>query len=129
MSPSIKFLSSIWVWKLRSLEKFLNWFSFKFEWHWSRVLGHEDMHAKMVLIMFGTLFLGQILLFVWQKKSKRTYDLATLIGMLLIPVGYSVVYGFWRFLVIWTVYALVTAIVCRKVKFFTYYFNSLFHHI
>ena len=33
------------------------------------------MHAKMVLVMFGTLFAGQILLFMWRKKHPRSYNL------------------------------------------------------
>jgi len=37
--------------------------------------GHEEMHAKMVLVMFGTLFAGQILLFMWRKKHPRSYNL------------------------------------------------------
>ena len=39
------------------------------------ILGHEEMHAKMVLVMFGTLFAGQILLFMWRKKHPRSYNL------------------------------------------------------
>ena len=38
------------------------------------------MHAKMVLVMFGTLFAGQILLFLWRKKHPRSYNAATLLG-------------------------------------------------
>jgi len=76
--------------------------------------GHESMHAKMVLVMFGTLFAAQILLFMWQKRSKRTYNLATLIGMLVIPVCYSVYFSFNRFLFIWLIYAIITSIICRK---------------
>jgi RING finger protein 121 len=59
--------------------------------------GHEDMHAKMVLVMFGTLFAAQILLFIWQKKSKKTYNVATLVGMCIIPMGYSIYFQFYRF--------------------------------
>ena len=36
------------------------------------------MHAKMVLVMFGTLFAGQILLFMWRKKHPRSYNLGML---------------------------------------------------
>ena len=68
------------------------------------------MHAKMVLVMFGTLFAAQILLFMWQKRSKRTYNLATLVGMLFIPVCYSIYFLFYRFLFIWFIYAVITSI-------------------
>jgi len=76
--------------------------------------GHEEMHAKMVLVMFGTLFAGQILLFMWRKKHPRSYNLATLTGMLFIPICYSIYFGFYRFIFIWVIYSLITGIVCRK---------------
>ena len=51
------------------------------------------MHAKMVLVMFGTLFAGQILLFMWRKKHPRSYNL----GMfyLIIPPIISFQSIFW----------------------------------
>ena len=72
------------------------------------------MHAKMVLVLFGTLFAAQIILFVWQKRHKKSYNAATLLGMLIIPVIWAISAGFKRFLVIWTIYSLVTAVIVRK---------------
>ena len=116
-------------------------------WNKNHILGHEEMHAKMVLVMFGTLFAGQILLFMWRKKHPRSYNLgmfyliippiisfqsifwlliggtndelwkATLTGMLFIPICYSIYFGFYRFIFIWVIYSLITGIVCRKVSF------------
>ena len=79
------------------------------------VLGHEEMHAKMVLVMFATLFAGQILLFVWRKKHPRSYNAATLLGMWLIPLGYSIYLSHKRFIAIWVFYSIITGIICRKV--------------
>lgn len=76
--------------------------------------GHEEMHAKMVLVMFGTLFAGQIILFLWKKKHPRSYHAATLLGMLFIPIGYSIYFSFSRFIFIWVVYSIITGIVCKK---------------
>ena len=73
------------------------------------------MHAKMVLVLFGTLFAAQIILFVWQKRHKRSYNAATLFGMLIIPPIWAISAGFTRFLIIWTIYSLVTAVIVRKV--------------
>ena len=74
------------------------------------------MHAKMVLVLFGTLFATQIILFVWQKRHKRSYNAATLFGMLIIPPIWAISAGFTRFLIIWTIYSLVTAVIVRKVQ-------------
>jgi len=76
--------------------------------------GHEEMHAKMVLVMFGTLFIGQIVLFIWRKKHPRSYNAATLLGMWLIPLGYSIYLSHSRFITVWLLYSLVTGVICRK---------------
>ena len=74
------------------------------------------MHAKMVLVMFGTLFIGQIVLFIWRKKHPRSYNAATLLGMWLIPLGYSIYLSHSRFITVWLLYSLVTGVICRKVS-------------
>lgn len=74
------------------------------------------MHAKMVLVMFGTLFVGQIVLFIWRKKHPRSYNAATLLGMWLIPLGYSIYLSHSRFITVWLLYSLVTGVICRKVS-------------
>lgn len=76
--------------------------------------GHEDMHAKMMLDIFVTLFATQIFLFFWEKRHKRSYNAATLFGMLIIPPIWAISAGFTRFLIIWTIYSLVTAVIVRK---------------
>ena len=69
----------------------------------------------MVLVMFATLFAGQILLFVWRKKNPRSYNAATLLGMWLIPLAYSIYLSHTRFIVVWVFYSIITGIICRKV--------------
>ena len=64
--------------------------------------------------MFATLFAGQILLFVWRKKHPRSYNAVTLLGMWLIPLGYSIYLSHSRFILIWIIYSLVTGVICRK---------------
>lgn len=63
-------LNNIWVTVVTTLV----WDQHEFR-NKNHILGHEEMHAKMVLVMFGTLFAGQILLFMWRKKHPRSYNL------------------------------------------------------
>ncbi len=39
--------------------------------------GHDLMHAEMVLIMFGSIMLTQILLFIWKQRRPRYIILST----------------------------------------------------
>ena len=42
--------------------------------------GHEHMHAMMLLILLGSMFIAQILLILWKKKSFKTYQNASMFG-------------------------------------------------
>ena len=44
--------------------------------------GHENMHAMMLLILLGSMFVAQILLILWRKKSFKTYQNVSMFGKL-----------------------------------------------
>lgn len=43
--------------------------------------GHESMHAVMLLILIASMFLAQVLLIYWRKKSFKTYQNVSMFGM------------------------------------------------
>ncbi|KAL4856201.1 RING finger protein 121 [Chlorella vulgaris] len=68
-------------------------------------LRHALIAFYLVLfVMFG----AQAGLVSWRKKHRRSYDLATLVGLWLIPPMISVQLGFWRFVFSWLLYSSVT---------------------
>ena len=38
--------------------------------------GHEQMHAEMILILFGAMLLAQIVLVVWKVRHKKSYHVS-----------------------------------------------------
>eukprot|EP00879_Flechtneria_rotunda_P021404 GHRR01022561.1.p1 GENE.GHRR01022561.1~~GHRR01022561.1.p1 ORF type:complete len:231 (+),score=50.92 GHRR01022561.1:172-864(+) len=73
----------------------------------------EDQIAPgyAVLLMYLMLFMilgAQTGLVLWRKKHKRSYDLASLAGLWLMPAIISFHLKFWRFLSIWSVYSSIT---------------------
>ena len=44
--------------------------------------GHESMHAVMLLILIAAMFVAQVLLIYWRKKSFKTYQNVSMFGML-----------------------------------------------
>lgn len=54
------------------------------------------------------MLVAQGALFAWRRKHRRSYDLATLVGLWLIPAIVSFQLGFWRFLVVLAAYTGVT---------------------
>ncbi|CAI8051701.1 RING finger protein 121 [Geodia barretti] len=39
--------------------------------------GHDLMHAEMILILFGSIAVAQIVLFLWRQKHRRSYQVHT----------------------------------------------------
>ena len=73
--------------------------------------GHEKMHAEMVLVLFITLILAQILLVWWKTTYFASYQTVTLVGVWIFPVCFSVYHAFARFVVIWLVFTVATCYV------------------
>ncbi|MFH4979420.1 hypothetical protein AB6A40_006129 [Gnathostoma spinigerum] len=76
--------------------------------------GHEQMHLEMFLILVVTLIVAQIFLVQWQKFHFKSYQLCTLIGMWLIPAFVCVQRLWFRFLVIWLAYTILSSLVWYK---------------
>lgn len=56
------------------------------------------------MVIFG----AQGGLVLWRKRHKRSYELATLLGLWLIPAIVSFQMSFWRFLAVHAIYTAVT---------------------
>ena len=76
--------------------------------------GHDLMHAEMILILFGSIMVAQVLLYVWRQRHRRSYTAATLLGLWVIPLVFSVKMFFWRMVVVWTLFSVVTIFVTYK---------------
>ncbi|GAB1608218.1 RING finger protein 121-like [Argonauta hians] len=76
--------------------------------------GHETMHLEMILILLATLVVAQILLVQWKERHFRSYKRATLLGMWLIPLGFCLKFRWYRFVIVWSVFSVVTAFVTLK---------------
>ncbi|KAI0222129.1 RING-type domain-containing protein [Lamellibrachia satsuma] len=76
--------------------------------------GHETMHAEMVLILLATLAVAQLVLVQWKQRHFKSYQLATLLGMWLVPIVLCLKFYWWRFIIIWAIFSLITAFVAFK---------------
>ena len=64
-----------------------------------------------IILLYGVMLLmvgAQTGLFLWKKRSRKTYELVTLIGLWLMPAIFSFHLKFWRFLLVWVIYSTVT---------------------
>eukprot|EP00731_Ephydatia_muelleri_P031036 Em0022g550a len=76
--------------------------------------GHDMMHTEMILILFGSILLAQLLLYVWRQKHRKSYQLVTLVGLWLIPMVTSCKLGFWRMVAVWCVFSAITVFAMYK---------------
>lgn len=76
--------------------------------------GHDLMHAEMIIILFGSILVAQIILFLWRQKHYKSYQLVTLLGLWFIPMGVCLKLWFVRMMMLWTVFSLVTIFIMYK---------------
>ena len=76
--------------------------------------GHDLMHAEMILILFGSIMVAQVLLYVWRQRNPKSYTAITLLGLWAIPLVFSIKLFFWRMIVLWTLFSAVTIFVMFK---------------
>ncbi|KAG8187189.1 hypothetical protein JTE90_020060 [Oedothorax gibbosus] len=76
--------------------------------------GHESMHAWMILILLITVVVSQILLVEWKKRYNRSYQRVSLVAMWLIPLFISFNHSWYRFIVIWVIFTILTALVISR---------------
>lgn len=77
-------------------------------------MGHESMHAEMLIILLVTLTVAQIALVEWKKRHFKSYQLITMIAMWIIPFGISLKNHWWRFIFLWLLSSCITGLVVRK---------------
>uniref|UniRef100_H2ZFP1 RING-type domain-containing protein n=1 Tax=Ciona savignyi TaxID=51511 RepID=H2ZFP1_CIOSA len=78
--------------------------------------GHDAMHLEMVLILMGTLIVSQIALVQWKNKHPKSYNMVTLLGMWIVPLAFSVKMHWFRFIITWIIYTIITSIVIMKAR-------------
>ncbi|XP_022242231.1 RING finger protein 121-like isoform X2 [Limulus polyphemus] len=80
----------------------------------ARHRGHETMHAWMVLILITAVVVAQLILVEWKKRHYRSYQRVSLLGMWIIPVLVSLRNHWWRFIIIWAIFTILTCIVVSR---------------
>ena len=69
----------------------------------------ELRHAMLAFYIVMFCMVGaQAGLVSWRKKHRQSYELTTLLGLWLVPPVLALHVGFWRFLLVWTSYSVVT---------------------
>ncbi|XP_011405198.2 PREDICTED: RING finger protein 121-like [Amphimedon queenslandica] len=76
--------------------------------------GHDLMHAEMILILFASIGVAQVLLFLWRIKHRKSYQAITLLGMWIIPFYLCVRLSFWRMIIVWSIFSVITLFVMFK---------------
>ncbi|KAL5241580.1 hypothetical protein ACI65C_008990 [Semiaphis heraclei] len=76
--------------------------------------GHESMHAEMLIILMITMIVAQIVLLEWKRRHFRSFQVVTSLALWLIPFIMSIRMSYWRFIVFWTLFSLITGLVVRK---------------
>ena len=77
-------------------------------------LKHSVWIFYTVLIV---MIVSQSLLVRWRKHHRRSYELVTLIGLWLVPAIISIQLVFWKFLIVWSAYSIVTGMYLYKCTF------------
>ena len=76
--------------------------------------GHEGMHAAMLLILITAIIIAQVILIAWRKKSFKSYQNVSMIGMWIVPFCLSIYNHWWRFVAIWLAITIVTSALISK---------------
>ncbi|XP_026240487.2 RING finger protein 175 [Urocitellus parryii] len=71
--------------------------------------GHESMHVEMILIFLCTLVVAQVVLVQWRQRHGRSYNLATLLQMWVVPLYFTIKLYWWRFLSMWGMFSVITS--------------------
>ncbi|OTF77571.1 RING finger protein 121-like protein, partial [Euroglyphus maynei] len=80
--------------------------------------GHESMHAIMLLILIGAMFITQIILIYWRKKHFKSYQNVSMFGMWIIPIFVSAYQQYWRFIIIWLFISTMTMFLIFRPLFY-----------
>jgi len=70
--------------------------------------GHENLHVILLFVLIIFMIAAQMLLHQWKKRYYSSFRNITLVGLWLIPFVSSIVFVFWRMLIIWTLFTGLT---------------------
>jgi RING finger protein 121 len=76
--------------------------------------GHEQLHAALLSGLLLFIVVAQVSLMYWKQRSPKSFELITLAGMLILPPAFALYHLYWRFLIIWSLFAAVTAFFLSK---------------
>lgn len=78
----------------------------------------ELRHAMLAFYLVMICMIGaQAALVAWRKRHRRSYELSTLMGLWLVPPVLCLQVGFYRFLLVWSLYSSVTVYYIYKCAF------------
>ena len=75
---------------------------------------HESYHSLLLLILFVLMIGLQVGLFMWRKHRPMAFIRVTLVFLWLIPFCFSLYLLFYKFLLFWALFSLVTAYILRR---------------
>nr|XP_026691964.1 RING finger protein 121 [Ciona intestinalis] len=78
--------------------------------------GHDAMHLEMILILMVTLVVSQVALVQWKNRHPKSYNMVTLLGMWIVPLIFTIKMLWFRFIVTWVIYTIVTCFVVLKAR-------------
>ncbi|KAJ3062669.1 hypothetical protein HDU98_001467 [Podochytrium sp. JEL0797] len=76
--------------------------------------GHESQHASMAMILLFSLVAFQLVLTVWKRTHKNSFNLVSLVGLWFVPAGIAWSAGNARYLACWALFSVVNGVVVRK---------------
>uniref|UniRef100_A0A2P2I8B3 RING finger protein 121-like n=1 Tax=Hirondellea gigas TaxID=1518452 RepID=A0A2P2I8B3_9CRUS len=76
-------------------------------------IGHDGMHAEMVMILFMVTIVAQIGLVIWRKMHFKSYQQISLVGVWVAPIIVCINLHWWVFVFWWLLYTSITALVVR----------------
>ncbi|KNC96952.1 uncharacterized protein SPPG_07772 [Spizellomyces punctatus DAOM BR117] len=75
--------------------------------------GHEKQHATMALILIMGLIISQLGILVWKKYHIKSFQLATLLGLWIVPPIMGFQAGNMRYVFVWVLFSLANGWIVR----------------
>ncbi|KAI9328309.1 hypothetical protein DFJ73DRAFT_631736 [Zopfochytrium polystomum] len=79
--------------------------------------GHEKQHAQMALMLMFALVASQFILLYWRKVHPPSFNLASLLGLWVVPPGIGLSARNYRYVFFWFVFSVVNGVVVRRALF------------
>ncbi|KAL2916829.1 hypothetical protein HK105_203608 [Polyrhizophydium stewartii] len=75
--------------------------------------GHEAQHAEMAMILLGSLIGSQIAIMAWKRYHAQSFNMATLLGLWIVPMGIGFNAGNYRFVFVWTLFSIANTYIVK----------------